>query len=401
MFRQFQSRVGQIPSLIALHFFVGFVFWYGIEKIFLANQLQIGPTGIAAIVTLYTVMTLFLDVPASVIADRWGRRRMLIVSVICFIIANIVLGGAQSFVMYLIGSAFWALFTVSFGGTFEAIMYDSLKEEKREKAFQKVDAWSRFFFMIGISISSLTSGFLADQFGLRSAYFLSAVPLVLALLALLFITKEPRVHHDDEDAEATMKMGYFAHLLHAFRTVWRSKSLRLVTFAMIIMFFIQTPLYEFNQYIYIVLFQSPVLVGIFGGLAGFMLAVGFFIAIKRAFNPRVLFILTGISITMVALLSNNFSLIFLAFVLAGSAMLENALQTDLQHATTSRTRASVTSAVYFAGNVLIIPFVFIFSAIAEHQSIWNAYLLNGLIVLALVVIYIVLQRISRRSLVRE
>jgi MFS family permease len=387
--------------LIALHFFVGFVFWYGIEKIFLADQLQVGPTGIAAIVTLYTVMTLFLDVPASVISDRWGRRRMLFVSVICFILANIVLGSAQSFFMYLVGSAFWALFTVSFGGTYEAILYDSLKEQKREKAFQKVDAWSRFFFMIGISISSLTSGFLADQLGLRGAYFLSIIPLVLGLLALIFITKEPRVHHDDEDAEAAMRMGYFAHLMHAFRTVLRSKSLRLVTFAMIIMFFIQTPLYEFNQYIYIVLFQSPVLVGIFGGLGGFMLALGFFIAIKRAFNPLVLLILTGISITMVALLSNNFSLLFLSFVLAGSAMLENALQTDLQHATTSRTRASVTSAVYFAGNVLIIPFIYIFGAIAEHQSIWNAYLINGVVVLALVAIYIVLQRRSTRSLARE
>jgi cytochrome bd-type quinol oxidase subunit 2 len=104
---------------------------------------------------------------------------------------------------------------------------------------------------------------------------------------------------------------------------------------------------------------------------------------------------------MVALLSNNFSLLFLSFVLAGSAMLENALQTDLQHATTSRTRASVTSAVYFAGNVLIIPFIYIFGAIAEHQSIWNAYLINGVVVLALVAIYIVLQRRSTRSLARE
>jgi MFS family permease len=392
-----QSRIGQVPSLIALHFFVGFVFWYGIEKIFLTDQLHIGPTGIATAVTLYTVMTLFLDVPASVIADRWGRKRMLVVAVLCFILANIVLGSAQSFAVYLIGTVFWALFTISYGGTFEAILFDSLKQEKREKSFQKIDAWSRLFFMLGISISSLLSGFLAEQLGLRAAYFLSIIPLVLGLIAL-FITKEPRVYHDNEDAEVIMKKGYVAHLVHAFRTVWRSPTLRLVAFAMIIMFFIQTPLYEFNQYIYIVLFKSPVLVGIFGGLGGFMLAVGFFVAIKRAFDPRILLILTGIAIMMVSLLASNFSLFFLAFVLAGAAMLENALQTDLQHATSSRTRASVTSAVYFAGNVLIIPFVFLFGAIAEHQSIWSAYLIDGIVVLVLVAMYILFQnRASKKT----
>jgi MFS family permease len=386
-----RSRIGQVPSLIALHFLVGFVFWYGIEKIFLANQLQIGPTGIATIVTLYTIVTLFLDVPASVIADRWGRRRMLVVAVICFIAANLVLGSAQSFFIYLVGTALWALYTVSYNGTFEAILFDSLKQEKREKMFQKVDALSRLFFMLGIAVSSFVSGFLADQLGLRSAYFLSIVPLILGLFAL-YIIHEPRVHHDDDDAEATMKKGYIAHLLHAFRTVWRSSQLRLITFAMIIMYFIQTPVYEFEQYVYIVLFKSPVLVGIFNGIGGFMLALGFLIAIKRTFNPRILLLVTATSITLLALLASNYSLFFVAFVFVGIALLENTLQTELQHATTSRTRASVTSAVYFAGNVLIIPFIFIFGAIAEHQSIWQAYLIDGIVVLALVCIYIFLQK---------
>lgn len=377
-----------MPALIALHFFVGFVFWYGIEKIFLADELHVGPTGIAVIVTLYTVMTLFLDVPASVIADRLGRKRMLVFSVICFILANLILGGSVSFAMYLAGTVMWALFTVSYGGIFEAILFDSLKQEKRERMFQKVDAWSRLFFMLGLAFSSLFSGLISDYLSLRGVYFISIIPLILALITLAYI-KEPSVHHDDESAEESMRKGYMAHLLDAFRIVWRSRVLRLIAFAMIIMFFIQTPMYEFIQYVYIVLFHTPALVGIFGGLGCFMLAIGFYVAIKRAFNPRTLFLVTGISVIMVALLANNLSLIFLTILFIGVAMLENALQTELQHATSSRTRASVTSAVYFAGNVLIVPFIFIFGAIAENQSIWNAYLISGAVVLALVCLYMI------------
>lgn len=382
-----QSRIGQVPSLIALHFFVGFVFWYGIEKIFLANQLHVGPTGIAVIVTLYTVVTLFLDVPASVVADRWGRRRMLMVAIVCFILANIVLGSAQSFIAYLGGTALWAFFSVCYGGIYEAMLFDSLKEEKREKQYQKVIAWSSLFFMVGIAVSSLVSGFLADHLGFRNVYFLSIIPLIFGLI-VLYSVHEPRIHHDDEGAEEIIKRGYFRHLAHAFQAVWQTPKLRLVMFGMVIMFFIQTPLYEFNQYIYIALFKVPVLVGIFGGLAGFVLAFGHYIAIKRSFHPRTLLLITGLSITMVAVLANNYALFFLIFVLAGSSMIENAFATELQHATTSRTRASVTSAVYFAGNVLIVPFIFLFGVIAEQQSIWHAYFLDGVVVLALVGVYI-------------
>jgi MFS family permease len=390
MFRIANIPKGQIPSLIALHFFVGFVFWYGIEKIFLSSQLHVGPTGIVAIVTLYTVVTLVLDVPASVIADIWGRRRMLVVAIVCFIIANLILGSSHDFTMYLVGTIFWGLFTVSYEGTYEAILFDSLKQEKREKQFQKIDAWSRLFFMIGIAISSMTSGFIADWLGLRSVYFISVIPFIFALGILLFAIREPKLIHEDQETEDIIRRGYFSHLTHAFKFVWKSSVLRLVMFGTIIMFFIQTPLYEFIQYVYIELFHTPLLVGLFGGIGCLFLALGFFIAIKRKhmFNMRFLLLLTGAAIAIIALLSNIGSLLPLAFVFITVSIIENALQTELQHATTSRMRASVTSAVYFAGNILIVPFIFLFGLIAEHGSIWTAYAIDGGVVLIMALGYV-------------
>jgi MFS family permease len=392
-----QSRVGQVPSLIALHFFVGFVFWYAIEKIFLSNELNVGPTGIAVIVTVYMVITLVLDVPASVIADRWGRKRMLIVAVVCFIIANIILGSSQDFAMYLIGVVFWGLFSVSYGGTYEATLYDSLKQEKREKTFQKIDAWSRLFFMIGITISSAASGFIADWLGLRSVFFLSVIPFVLALGILIFVIKEPKIIHEDEEVEDIIRRGYLSHLVNAFKSVWKSPVLRLVMFGTIILFFIQTPLYEFIQYVYIELFQTPLLVGLIGGVGSLFTTLGFYIAIKRKrmFNMRFILLLAGIAVTTIALLANVGSLLPLAFLFITVSIIENALQTELQHATSSRTRASVTSAVYFAGNVLIIPFVFLFGAVAQGSSIWLAYLIDGGVVLILALGYFLIAAPSR------
>lgn len=395
-----QSRTAQVPSLIALNFFVGFVFWYAIEKIFLANQLNIGPTGIAIIVALYMIMTLTLDVPASVIADRWGRKQMLVVAVLCFIIADIVLGSSQTFLVYLVGTIFWGFFTVSYNGIYEAILFDSLKEEKREHMFQKIDAWSRLFFMIGIVISSMVSGLIANQLGIRSVYFLSVIPFIIAFMLLLFKVHEPKIIHTDEEMKDIIKRGYFAHLFHAFTSVWKSPTLRLVMFGTIILFFIQTPLYEFIQYVYIELFKTPLLVGLIGGVGSLFTTLGFYIAIKRKhmFNMRLILLLAGIAVTTIALLANVESLLPLALLFIVVSIIENALQTELQHATSSRTRASVTSAVYFAGNVLIVPFVFLFSTVAQGSSIWLAYLVDGGVVLILGLCYFLITVPSKNRL---
>jgi hypothetical protein len=95
-------------------------------------------------------------------------------------------------------------------------------------------------------------------------------------------------------------------------------------------------------------------------------------------------------VTIIALLANIGSLLPLAFLFIAVSIIENALQTELQHATTSRTRASITSAVYFVGNVLIIPFVLLFGVIAQNHSIWLAYLINGGVVLVLALGYFLL-----------
>jgi MFS family permease len=253
--------------------------------------------------------------------------------------------------------------------------------------------------MIGIVISSMVSGLIADRLGIRSVYFLSVIPFIIALVLLLVKVHEPKIIHTDEEIEDIIRRGYFAHLFNAFTSVWKIPTLRLVMFGTIILFFIQTPLYEFIQYVDIELFKTPLLVGLLGGIGSLFTTLGFYIAIKRKhlFNLRPILLLAGMAVTIIALLANVGSLLPLAFLFIAVSIIENALQTELQHATSSRTRASVTSAVYFAGNVLIVPFIFLFGYVAQHDSIWQAFLIDGGVVLMLSFGYFLLTRSSRYS----
>ncbi len=50
----------------------------------------------------------------------------------------------------------------------------------------------------------------------------------------------------------------------------------------------------------------------------------------------------------------------------------------------------MTSAVYFVGNVLIIPFVFLFGFVAQNDTIWQAFLIDAGVILAMALSYFIL-----------
>ena len=54
-----------------------FVLWYGIEKIFLKNTLNLSLTQIASIPLVYMLVSLVLELPSSVLSDRWSRNKTL------------------------------------------------------------------------------------------------------------------------------------------------------------------------------------------------------------------------------------------------------------------------------------------------------------------------------------
>lgn len=386
------TRLAEIPKqiwlLILFRFSVGFTFWYGIEKLFLRDELQVGPQGIAYIAAVYMVTTLLLDVPAGVLADRWGRKRTLVLSVVLFIIANILLGASTSLVWYLAATFFWALYNVTIDGTFQALLFDSLKERGSEQRFQKIDALAGVAFMLGVTISSLASGVLAEQVGLREVYYVSILPLFVALGCLFFV-REPKVTHDEHDA---IIKGYWRHLSGAFGEVIRSPRLRLSVVGMVGLYFILTPLYEFQQYVFIALFDSVVIVGALNGLSGFFLAVGFTIALYKKV-PILLLLVAGVTCMGTILVSQNtIALGALAALAIVATLLQNSVSTELQHATRSRTRAAVTSAVNLIGNTMMLPYVFLFGAMAELWSIWLAYGVTAGVLVIIATSYFILMR---------
>lgn len=76
--------------LYYLHqFLFDFILIYAVEKIFFSS-LGLNFAQIGLLLFLWSAMTLTLEVPTGILADRWSRRKMLILSGIFFSICYFI-----------------------------------------------------------------------------------------------------------------------------------------------------------------------------------------------------------------------------------------------------------------------------------------------------------------------
>lgn len=379
----------QLAKLYTISFLVGFVLWYGVEKLFLQNQLGVGPSAIAAIIAIYMTLTLVLDVPAGVLADRWGRKNMLVAAIGFFIAADIVLGSSTSFLMYCAGTVLWGLFTVSYYGTYEALLFDTAKHLKRKGEYSRINATQKAYFMLGIAISSILAGFIASQLSMQASYYLSIIPLLIAGVVALSLTEPPRDDGDDESIEEET-VSHWKQTFRAIKEVAATRVLRSIALSMLVLMAMQNPIYEFGQYVYMAAFNGdPFLVAVVNGVGGLMLVVGFLLA--RCYTGKyVVFAIAMIAaIALMAVLQNIAGVGMLMIALLLMPLMENTVQVSVQHAVTSKRRATMTSAINFVSNVFVVPFAFVFAYVAEHASIWTAYGMLAAVAAVILGIYLV------------
>lgn len=387
------SEISQAKKLIAIQFLVGSVFWYGIEKTFVKDELGFGAIGISMVVATYLIVTLVLEVPSGILADKWGRKNVLISSLVLFIAANIVLGASQDMGMYLIGTVLWGLFSVTISGTMESMTYDTLLAEGKAAMFQKVDAFQSIAFMVGIFISSSLSGFIGPEFGLRSTYFGSIVPLLIALLIIITL-HEPKLH-----TEANSKK-IVAHAKEAFSLILRDRLLTRVAVLLGVVFLMQNLLYEYSQYYYLELFDDNVTIAaILSGASGLFLALGYAVAAKIN-RFQLMLLCAGVAMAVSGLWVSGWAVVIFFLVYPFAAIIENRSQTALQHGLKSDVRATSTSVVNFLSSCVIIPLSFGFAWIIEQAGAQFAYLIAGVFFMCVGVLFALI-RLSTHGGIRE
>ena len=152
-----------------------------------ANEFLAGLT-----IGAYAITQMIFQLPFGSLSDRFGRKFMIFVGLIIFIIGSFICAISTDIYTMLFGRLLQGCGAV--GAVATAMISDLVSEDKRSKAMAMMGG------MIGIAfaISMILSPLLSREFGLSSLFYLSIIVTIFCIFLLFSaVPKEPKIHHHD------------------------------------------------------------------------------------------------------------------------------------------------------------------------------------------------------------
>ncbi len=361
-----------IPLLYAVAFFGGLIFWVGIEKLFL---LSIGGDGFSVSLNavVFVAVVLALDIPTGALADRWGRKSLMIIGLASLFLSSLTYGLANSPDIYLIGTVLFGIALATINGATQALTYDTLKELGSHESYNKIYGRITAALAIGAGTGLLVSGSLAQEFGFRFNFRLALVPTTIAL-CLSFFLIEPRLHKFKANAPK-LKIAIKESAL----TIRKSSPLIATA---VLLLTVRTFQWMSDNYSQLVLNKFGIklsLISVVGFLAVSGGALGRLLAHRFYAKGRVIILIMITLFACVGFAPEPIALVGLITFYGFNQLLENICETDIQQHLPSHIRATATSVFSFFSTLLIIPFGLITGVIIKRYNVLAAFQLAAIL----------------------
>jgi len=167
-------------------------FWFIIPIIIIYLQhfgLSYTDIGFLEFVTILPIV--LLQLPTGAFADMFGRKISVFIGTSVFALSMIVMGLSSSMSGFIIGYLLWSIGIAFNGGAMEALLFDTLKEMKREKDYLKISGRAKIVSTISIIIS-VAIGPMLYLVDVRLPWFVFGITTIPA--AFMFLSmKEPNI----------------------------------------------------------------------------------------------------------------------------------------------------------------------------------------------------------------
>lgn len=108
-------------------------------------------------------MSLIFEVPSGILADRFSRKRVLIIGEVIIIINYFVLYFSNTYLLFIIGALLSGLGEALVSGTGEAFIYDSFMEQKEEEKYLEFNASLNKWGFVIVAVVTLSASYMFDM----------------------------------------------------------------------------------------------------------------------------------------------------------------------------------------------------------------------------------------------
>ena len=324
-------------ALIYLHTFLStFILFYICDTLFyiergLSSSEYISFVGIAFLVKL------IFEIPFGILADKYSRKKLLLISNILFILSTVIFIYSHNYFTFLIAIIISAINNSISSGIVNSILYESL-ENKRE--FNKTLFYNSFFYNISYMLAMIIGGYVGQNFGLIYNYYFTILPFIIDFFILLIIkVNKPQKDNVNKNI-VILKNG----IKEVFKNPYLLKLIitSSVLFSGIKLMEESHPEYSANIGI------SVFIIGIYTALILVFCIIGSYIGSKINKDKYSLVlklhpILSGVCILLIGVLNNSLGIIFILLIYIFSESFDNIMISELHNNISSKSRVTVES----------------------------------------------------------
>ena len=178
-------------KLYAIRFFHNLIPAYVIERLFWEQR---GMTIQMVVYTeiIYAVTVVLLEIPTGIIADKWGRKRLIIVDAFLGCCELLILIYATGFRHFAAAIFLAGIGRAAGSGSENALLYDSLLSNGEEQSFEKCLGRLNALDFIAAIVAALSGSLMAGWRGFELNYWISCVSMLISL-CISFTLVEPEV----------------------------------------------------------------------------------------------------------------------------------------------------------------------------------------------------------------
>ena len=163
-----------------------------------AKSFNVSYTLVSLAISAYAFGRFIADVPVGMLADKWGRRPLMIAGTLLLTLTAFLNALARSFPEFLlyrliqgVGSAMWMTSRTT-------LLADILKPEERGRIMSYFQA----FMLLGSSAGPTIGGYVATYWGVKETFYFYGMTGIISLIITYIWIKEPKdIAHNQKQAK--------------------------------------------------------------------------------------------------------------------------------------------------------------------------------------------------------
>nr|WP_319473212.1 MFS transporter [uncultured Sphaerochaeta sp.] len=320
---------------------IRFIWYKGMQNLILVypvypllfSKAGLSLSQISLLLAIWSIPVILLEIPSGVLADRWSRRYLLIISgvlrTLCFTIWLVL---PPTFFVYALGFLAWGTAEALSSGAEEALLFDTLKLEGRQEAFETIYGRGMGTASVAVALSCFTGGFVAQRFGFPIVLLVSVIAS-LSATGIVMGSNEVNLYKRRQEQHTSLSLVKEA-LVH----ISKKRSHVFMVLLLIIPISLPGVLDEYDPLIASSYGVTTTFVGFWTGGRYLLESLGAFaaqyVSRKRAKVPVLLCISGGVSLLLYAVFEKNFFLplyfLFYFFLSAAGIIQENVVQQSIE-----------------------------------------------------------------------